>query len=375
MRDVDLDRLRAPYDLPVEPVPDDRRLNDRLDLGIDSVIDLADAFFDDLDPEMGGIGWWRSYERLGRQERVFISDYLIACARSVYQNLSESYAYRLEFDHAVSDFQRWIEPGVREDPPRILAPTSLYDDLSYVRVMANLTGIFRAFASALDCIGACLVGVAGLPIDIIKTDLGRAKRALREQSATKPRLKQLHDDLVMVERSAGPSGWLRWLLAMRHMLVHRGRRIVAYSITQGSQGEIEDFSLVLPRSPELTDVQGWLYATGTVAASFVEPADSLLTRLSETTCRYVGETGRLLLDLWGDRKQLRSLIEQPEQEWPRHSGLVLPAPSFAGYHLEDGSVGQPSELGVSDEVSGRMRAAGMTRRDVGELRPSPTFWS
>ena len=159
MRDADAERLRVPYESPVEPVPDDRRLNARLDFGIDSVIDLADQFVTDLDPSIGGIGWWQVYPELDRQKRAFISDYLASSARSICFNLHESYVHRIELNHAVDDFKEWIERGIGSGQPTIPPPQNLYDDLSYVRVNASLAGTLRAFASSLDCIGACIVGV------------------------------------------------------------------------------------------------------------------------------------------------------------------------------------------------------------------------
>ena len=92
MRDIDAEALRMAYPPSLERTPDDRRLNAVLALEITSALDLADAIFDDLDYVAGGIGWWRTYRQLGRQERIFVSDYLLSCARSIYTNISESCA-------------------------------------------------------------------------------------------------------------------------------------------------------------------------------------------------------------------------------------------------------------------------------------------
>jgi hypothetical protein len=372
VREEDLIRLRQPYQQPVEPVPDDRRKDIEVGSGIEHVLDLADMVADDLNAKIGGIGWWASYSGLGRQERVFISDYLLAAARSVAQNVFESYVHRLEVAHALEDFRKWMEPGIISNAT-IPPPRDLYDDLSYVRVEANLTGSLRAFASALDNIGACIVGVAGLPLPIVKTDLRQAKEKLQKRAASSARLRQLQADMNRAESAAGPTGWVPWLLAMRNMLVHRGRRIMTCSVIQGTSGQIEDFVLVLPRAPELTDIQGWVYAGGKINSTFEASADLFLERLSRSTCSYVEEAGKILLDLWQERKADPAFISQPSEQWREPSGLINPVPAFTGYDLGL----PPNELrgvGVADEVFNRMQAAHMIA-DVGDVRPDPAFWA
>jgi hypothetical protein len=162
-------KMRYSY---VDPnVANDRRLNDELGLGVGSVIDLGDTLRDDLDTSSYGIGWWSSYPALSRKTRIFISDYLVASARDVATNLLEAHAYRLEFDHALDDFKEYMKRGIRRNSAVIPPPRGLYDDLSYFRISAHLVGMLRAFGSTLDCLGGCIVGVAGLPTDIVRTSL------------------------------------------------------------------------------------------------------------------------------------------------------------------------------------------------------------
>jgi hypothetical protein len=48
-----------------------------------------------------------------------------------------------------------------------------YDDLSYFRVSGNFVGILRALVSGLDCLAACIVGVAALPTPMVTTTCSR----------------------------------------------------------------------------------------------------------------------------------------------------------------------------------------------------------
>jgi len=223
------------------------------------------------------------------------------------------------------------------------------------------------------------VGVAGLPIDIVKSDLHKAKEKLQKEAKTHPRPGQFQDQLERVGDAAGPPGWIKWLPGHAPYAGAPCRRIVTYNVTQGSGGKLEPFCLILPRAPELTEVQGWVYAGGQAASSFAAPAEELLARLSDSTCAYLNGTARLLIDLWKERKGARALIRQPADQWREPQGLIKPIPSFNGYDLQlPGTSSEVREVAVSDEVSRRMLAAGITVRDVGDVRPSFAFgrkWS
>lgn len=111
MRESDVRRLKARYSSVDPNVSNDRRLNEELDLGIGSIIDLGDLLLGDLDASNYGIGWWSAYTALSRKARISISDYLVASARDVATNLLEAYVYRLEFDHALVDFEEYVRRG------------------------------------------------------------------------------------------------------------------------------------------------------------------------------------------------------------------------------------------------------------------------
>jgi hypothetical protein len=376
MREADMTRLRQEYQVPVEPVPSDRRLNKELDLGIESIVDFGDLIIGDLDETKCGIGWWSAYSDLGRQDRILISDYLAECARDISTNIIEAYISRLDLLHAIDDFKEWMIRGIRGTEVTIAPPRHAYEDLAYFRVANSLAGALRALASSLDCLGACVVGVAGLPIDIVKTSLSEAKEKLAAEGrrTPKPRLRELHSEMLRCENEAGPAGWLEWLMAMRHMLVHRGRRVSEYSIRQGDGGVVEGFFLRLPQSPELTDVQAWVYALGYVASGFEASAVELLDELAKTTSKYLDEVARLLIALWLERKADPALIVQPSRQWRQGGGLIKPGPTFNGYDIGLAS-GAVREIGAANETHFRLRAAGITERTASDLRPSRAIWS
>lgn len=372
MREADAEQLKQEYAQPVPVQANDSRLNDVLNFGLSHVIGLGDALRDDLDQEKYGIKWWQAYTYMDRKTCIFISDHLVSCARAIATNLIEAYAYRLEYDHAMHDFAEFIRPGIEGSSMVIPPPRSAYDDLSFFRLEASLAGILRALGSGLDCLGATMVGVAGLPIDIVKSSLHGARESLKSQANNTPRLRQLQTEIDNCADSAGPKGWQDWLIAMRNMVVHRGRRVVTFNVDRGPGNQV-DFVLMLPRSPELTEVEGLIHAGGQVASLFSEPADAFLTRLTASTYTYVDSMASLLVNLWHERKSNPLLIRQPMKQWREPTGLISPAPTFNGYNITP--TGAATGVGVSDDMMIRLRAAGLAHRTAHDLCPDPRIWS
>ncbi|ACU75303.1 hypothetical protein Caci_6451 [Catenulispora acidiphila DSM 44928] len=232
-----------------------------LGIGLENLAELADVIVDDLDEVQKGIGWWSSYTDLGTKER---------------------------------------------------GPA---DDFSPVRVTTHFCGALRALASALDCLGGCLVGVPGLPTDIVKAALSSARDQLTKAAKSNVRQAQLASDLNAITAAAGPAGWMEWLIAMRNTDVHRARRIMTWDIDIGAGNLVEGINMKLPRSPELTEIQACVYAGGTVPTHFEALADAFLDDLTESVVTYLDGAANLLKDLWVERKQTTALIEQPASQW------------------------------------------------------------
>ncbi len=66
--------------------------------------------------------------------------------------------------------------------PTVEPTRSPYEDLAINRVHAHLAGALRAWGSALDCVEGCVIGVAGLPANLVKADLKKAREQLEKQA-------------------------------------------------------------------------------------------------------------------------------------------------------------------------------------------------
>lgn len=367
-------RLKTRYGQ-ISPGPNDSRLARALGLKMEQAVKLADEIVADL-RDSTGIGWWKVYPDLGLQSRIFLSDHLVACARTISTNLLEAHAARLEFDHALDDFRAYLDRGITKGTATTPPPRGPYDDLSYFRVSGNFVGILRALGSALDCLAACIVGVAALPTPMVTTDLLKALDVLARKHNNHPSRVQLLADIKQCEADAGPPGWSEWLLGMRNTDVHRGRRVVTYNIVFDARGDVEGFAMQLPRTPKLTEVEAWVDAGGYVAAYFEAPADELITNITNTVHSFIDGVAALLAALWDQRRKNPGLVSQPLEQWKSSAGLITTLGQFAGY--PDGSTafgGNVRGIAVSDEMRRRITAAGLTRKGPQDLHPSTGVWN
>src|ERR1022692_518284 len=310
--------------------PELTRLAGPLGLNLTKPVALGDEIVSDLDSTVYGIGWWKTYSDVDRQTRIFLSDYLVACARAVPDNLVEARVERLELDHAVEDFRKWMSRGVTNGERSDVEPArSPYEELSNQRARTHLAGALRAWGSALDCLGGCIIGVAGLPDNLVHADMNTARKCLAKHSPGNHVLEQLQVDLEQAETAAGPAGWRDWLLGMRNTVVHRGRRTVSWS-SNLEGGEVADFSLRLPVAPDLTDVEGIILSGGSIAATFTAPAADLLDELNRPVCTSISETCGILTELWQKRRAAPGLLPQSPRQWKQPNKLITP-PEFRGF--------------------------------------------
>jgi hypothetical protein len=301
--DKDVAQLSEPYP-PAMPQdgPTLLRLAGPLGLDLGNAVLLGDEIFGDLDVSAYGIGWWKSYRDLDRQTRILLSDYLVACARAIPDNLVEARVELLELNHAVEDYRKWMSRGVNDwSRSEVEPPQSPYEELSNQRVRTHLAGALRAWGSALDCVGGCIIGVTGLPADLVKADMHAAQESLAKHSPGNQLLERSRASLGQAEAAAGPAGWRDWLLGMRNTVVHRGRRTTTWSGNLGSN-EVLDFGLRLPVAPDGTEVDAIILSGGVIAATFQAPAADMLNELSTTVGTYVSDACGVLTDLWRTRR-------------------------------------------------------------------------
>jgi len=350
---------------------EDERIAEVLDIPVPGAVRLKRAILEDLDEEDKGIRWWKTPDL---RRRILIGDQLVVCCSSVVGNLIEARLHldglvsaRREFDDVYRDAVSIQPSGLQLRHPR-RAP---HTDILPRTEEAHIAGFLRAAASALDCLGATIVGVMGLPTDMLKADLRAARRL--PKSATTP-AEAAQDSFrarfeTLVETN-NPAGWLEWTRQMRNMLVHRGRRMTVVELAPrptpvllpgGAPYLRTRVTMRLPRDPERSEIQA-MSAGGLTALVLPGDAVDCATGLLQSCRRLIEGTCDELVTVWRTRRDNPDLIPQPDEQWP---SLDLPqSASFGGYG------GQPSNARTESTVLGR-RFAIPGRVSRARLAPFP----
>jgi hypothetical protein len=320
MKATDHDRLSQPY--PEGADPPENGGAAALGMELPHWTALCQEILNDFaDRPPYGIGWWAPAP--GASRRILISDQLYACAISVADNLLEAALHWLEFQEASEqDSGRFAEVvqmtggTLALSPPR---PRSPLEQLRADLVRIHRVGIVRALASALDCLAGVIIGVAALPINILRAGFGQARSTLGKVSCDRSNGARLQAEfathLEANIAAAGPPGWLDWTLDYRNMVVHRGRRtehgqyLRRKPILHGPDGQKllrADRVSQLPRDPGTSDIEVFVDDPST----FVLPEDEkqTLDGLRGSTKKLIEATAQPLLKLWRWRRDHPSLL-------------------------------------------------------------------
>jgi hypothetical protein len=239
--------------------------------------------------------------------------------------------------------------------------------LPYVAGDLHVAGVFRAVGSALDCLAGTIIGVAALPLPILTADFDRTRRWLAERGHRHPEWRRLAEHLDAVIDQAGPSGWLKWAVDMRNMLVHRGRRLTMVApymtdyptliVPASVIADRTEVAHLLPRDPGRSEVEVLRDTQTTTGLMLSEDGAKTLLRLVESTISVVEETSTHLVGLWQCRRADPALLEQPITQWQE----ITPSrsPGFAGYNPGSAGIIDSGQLHVNPQLGQRMRASAL----------------
>jgi len=213
------------------------------------------------------------------------------------------------------------------------------------------------------------VGVAALPVEIVRVDLLGDRRGVRkclQRTAQRPDAhrvhRYLHERLEAAIGAAGPPGWLDWLIRLRNMYVHRGRRLVLRELRplpglygpDGRRLVRTQVLPLLPSAPDRTDIEAFAgYLLGGPPPVLTERASTTCRGLIESTVRLVIPLATALLKVWRARRANPDLLPQPRKQWPTPARAV--PHGFVGY-TPGADPYNPTELRAGDVLIGRLRA-------------------
>jgi hypothetical protein len=361
MRPEDLARLNEPYPEHVEPTDADARA--AIGVKLPNWTALQDEIFADFTEQSPyGIGWWAPDP--GTSRRILISDQLYCCLDSVVNNMIEGALHWLEYldardrDNArLAHAVKMTPAGPVFDPPR---PRNPFDQLCADLIRIHQAGMIRSFASVLDCLAGVMIGVAALPLNILKADFGKARAALGKINGAANSgaavQAQFNAQLEAALISAGPRGWLDWTLDFRNMLVHRGRRIElgqllpVEPVLLGPNGRPAPRAWRashLPRDPGRSDIEVFLdFPSNTVLH---EDGQRTLEDLTESTTKLLETVAAHLLDLWRWRRSHPGELRQPAEQWK--NGPSTQSTGFSGY--APGSLSLDPNVGTLHPITAR----------------------
>jgi hypothetical protein len=217
-----------------------------------------------------------------------------------------------------------------------------WEELGLPLVRLHVTGVVRALAGSLDCLAGVVIGVAALPLSILKADFLRTRSSLNRLMAIlplqEPQYVQANFGFQLTDLidTAGPRGWLDWTLAFRNMLIHRGRRIevgqlvprVPVLLAADGRPILRARSVTqLPLDPQRSDVEVFLDPAATPVLT--EDSEQTLEGLLESTKTLVNGVSRALLEMWRWRRANPAALPQPREQWPQ--GVSTESVRFLGY--------------------------------------------
>lgn len=327
---------------------------------------LAEAIDADMDENIHGVRWWQGHP-IGDRRRILASDHMLECVRSIEINVREARLHQMSWRHCTNVADARLRDVVsvvrRPDGSPDFAmkhPRSErgMDDLAHHLADLHAGGFLRAVGSAMDCLGGGIIGVLGVPEDLLKADLDRVRRWFKQGKAAQGSsfasrfFRNAGLALEAIITAAGPAGWASWTSDMRNMLVHRGRRYQMGMFVPRKLGGVDARGLPkvitevvhhLPSAPSHSDVEAMMATAGldqpTPPPVSNLPADApLLTEgagvtfegIFNSTTALVEGASALLLRAWMLRRADPAAVVQPREQW-KNTPPAAPAPAFPGY--------------------------------------------
>jgi hypothetical protein len=393
MRDQDLKRLEQPY--PTEPNGTPKSdFHAALGLTLTNLRRLDAAVRGDLDFNAFGIGWWRQQNEptLQLQQRILVSDYLIAALDGVEQNLEDLALHFLELQGAWEQDAEFIRDAfnvAHGGPPMKSPPRKRpIDDLIGARINIHMNGVFRAAGSVVDCLASVVVGVTALEENILRADwaalITRVLKNLQESQDEGRKLQLGVRDEITRLLASGATDWDQWSNDYRNMLVHRGKRTSlswlkreAHLVDATGNPIVRAVPVqLLCTDPELSEIEAFTLQDK-VLFVFNENAQVTITGLVRDVEALVEGVSQHLVSVWERRRANPQLLPQPVQrQWPKVRRRKRR--SFAGYKPGETPF-EMQALTVNPRYLDRLKAAavgadlgGRVWDGVGSIDPAST---
>ncbi|MEA2188624.1 MAG: hypothetical protein QOK16_3635 [Solirubrobacteraceae bacterium] len=329
-----------------------------------------DAFIAALDSELSADAW--GYPQLAEvedvEQRARVSDQLLSAASGLRDALTDVHISVREF----------IEQTGPNGLPFADGDDTLNDMLGSEQLQRALASFFRSVGTALDCLAACAIVVARLPVSVQMADINVLIKLDAEEEHKKvfrngvpAEQRGLWRDLASCHANAsaaGPRDWLAWALETRNALTHRGR-VTSIYVPRPVSGQLRvdrklgphrfRYDLHLRRRPWLPEIESMLAAGRYPDTWISEPAQQTIGGIAEVLVAYCEALVEWCRREWA--LEVRQL-EAPIARWMLH-----PAPEV---HFEGIA---PARQSINAAIGGinteyfalaeRLRVRHLTRGD------------
>lgn len=353
---------------------------------------LRDSVFATLDLEKGGIGFIT--DQIGWRHSALLGEYLLSSIDGVSESLNTAARAADEYQRTqIAENMAWgkalkeLGDHIPESEKIGLAKQALGEESTArdekMRIYAD--HVLISLGQALDRLAAVVVIVAGLGVEVIRTDWRDLEQTAKKSMISGPpqglrstpfsdpesegRRRQIELlDITTKWQDYGPTDWLPWLRAARNEAVHRAPKR-SWRMMPKKPANPGD------RAVEVYWAQpGWA-ETETVFRGIRKSYQEvfLMNRPYDVMQGLIGSVAQLVTamlteatELWSDRRADRSLIVQNPKAWPEYeSSETL---SFPGYG-DKIVVGGDTVVLHPDTVT-RMRAARLHQDQIREWKSS-----
>lgn len=302
---------------------------------------LAERIVGDLDETVGGIGWWSGYA-LSEETRCGMSDYLIDAVRGVDRHLRMADFYVQEYEQKRKNADFKVRGRMRDNggDPVARGADIPADEESRLRLQSYVYAFFNLGCSVLDTLAGTVIGIAALPLPLVKADLakftpftrapdypfdhGRLGKSLHSNTEARDIQLRLIRSFRTSVMEAGPGGWHVWMDHKRNQLAHRGGRLQVMAYPRLGRGVVRDQFLLLERDPDKTTIQGFHGNSSTMESMYLlEDELTTMKGLLKSLNTTVIGTIVAARGVWEQRSERPQMLQQPATQWhqPNTSGF------------------------------------------------------
>lgn len=259
-----------------------------------------------------------------------LRDYVLGAARSVRSNLHSGLVQLASYREARYKLDNALKLSLSSTGAVAHGPHA--DELG-ARLNAHQQALFTALGAALDCTAAVCVAVSGLKMNVRRAQMpallptsddvdfpteGRSQNLRKAMRSTPERVAELQHQILRGIRgsymTAGPPGWLRWMLDARNTAVHR-EQPASYVFLEGDGKTGLTVRRNLQRHPQMSNLQSVRSANSVGALLLKEDALVTMRECVRSTSLLVHGVGAVVETEWSKRRIALDIRVPIGEQW------------------------------------------------------------